>query len=41
MTIFGIKATNLVKKYLFKIIFTLLNRLFLSFCFKKKNGTNN
>ena len=41
MTIFGIKATNLVKKYLFKIIFILLNRLFLKFCYKKKNDTNN
>ena len=41
MTIFGIKATNLVKNYLFKITFILLNRLFFKICFKKKNDTNN
>tara|TARA_Y100000996_G_scaffold72314_1_gene48695 strand:- start:2473 stop:4245 length:1773 start_codon:yes stop_codon:yes gene_type:complete len=36
MTIFGIKATNLVKKYLFKITFILLNRLFLKFVSRRK-----
>ena len=36
MTIFGIKATNLVKKYLFKITFILLNRLFLNFVSRRK-----
>ena len=41
MTIFGIKATNLVKKYLFKITFIILNRLFLKFVSRRKNDTNN
>ena len=40
MTIFGIKATNLVKKKLFKITFILLNRLFLKFV-SRRNDTNN
>lgn len=31
MTIFGIKATNLVKKKLFKITFVFLNRFFRKF----------